>query len=73
MASTEQRIGTDKCARCRKEFQPGDRVVQVLIVVKTMRNPKVAWERGAMLSPDFELAHVACADPGLEGKIITTT
>lgn len=71
MAATEQHVGTDKCARCRKEFKPGDRAVQVLIIVKTMRNPKVAWEKGAMLSPDFELAHLSCADPGLDGSIIT--
>lgn len=69
-APTTQRVSTAQCARCRKDFGPGDRVVQVLIIEKTARNPKAAWERGSMLSPEFELAHVACADPSLDGKII---
>lgn len=70
MSQIGQRVSTAECARCRKTFKPGDRVVQVLIVEKVGRNPKAAWERGAFLCPDFELAHVSCVDTGLDGRII---
>lgn len=69
-APTEQRVSTAQCARCRKDFSPGDRVVQLLIVEKVAKNPMAAWERGAMLCPDFELAHLSCADPGLNGMVL---
>lgn len=72
-AATFQRVSTAECAKCRKAFKPGDRVMQVLIVEKVGKNPMAAWEKGAFLCSDFELAHVICPDPGLEGLPIGTT
>jgi hypothetical protein len=69
MATTYQRTAVTECAKCHKQFQPGDRAIMLAIVVKLGRNP-TTHEMGAMLSEDFELMHASCADPGLEGKII---
>lgn len=72
MATLRQKVGTDKCAKCRKTFMPGDRVTVVYIVQHVGKNPESKrTDIGAFLSEDFELAHITCADPGLEGQIIT--
>lgn len=73
MASTQQRVAADTCARCRKTFKSGDRVTTAMIVLRTGPNPaaKTPWERGCEMSADFELVHIACTDPGLNGTIIT--
>jgi hypothetical protein len=69
MASLGQRTATSECAKCHKAFVPGDRVLLVSIVYQVSRNPATR-DVGAWLSEDFELAHVSCPDPGLEGKLI---
>lgn len=69
--STKQRTSTAECAKCHKPLKAGDRIIQVLIVEKVGKNPRADWETGAFLSPDFELAHVVCPDPGLIGKILS--
>lgn len=72
MATLGQKVGTDRCAKCRRQFMPGDRVCMVNIVQKVGKNPdSKRFDIGAYLSEDFELAHITCADPGLEAKIIT--
>lgn len=72
MANLTQRTGTDRCARCRKALSPGERVTVAYIVQKVGRNPESkTLDLGAFLGEDFELAHVSCADPGLEGTLIT--
>lgn len=71
MAPTAQRVATTTCAHCRKPLMPGDRVQTAFIVVRTGRNPETK-ELGAMLSGDFELVHISCLNPGLDGKVIVT-
>lgn len=58
------------CGKCRKSFKPGDRVLVAHIVVKCGFNP-ANRETGAWLSEEFELVHVMCENPSLEGQIIT--
>lgn len=73
MAPPAKRVDGHLCARCRKEFKPGDRVVTVMIVEKTGRNPSPGsppWEKGAFIHPEFEMAHLVCADPGLDGLLL---
>lgn len=71
MAPLGQRVGTDKCAVCRKTFMPGDRAMQIFIVQKVAKNPAAgAFDFGAYISHEFELGHVRCADPGLDATII---
>jgi hypothetical protein len=67
------RTAGDTCVRCRKKFQPADRVQVCNIVVKTGTG-RNALEVGAFLSHEFELAHVNCADAQLEkaGVLITS-
>ncbi len=73
-APLRQRVGTDKCAKCRQPFKPGDRVTVVYIVTKVGKNPSAkAFDFGAFLSEDFELAHVSCTDTGLNGYSLITT
>lgn len=73
MAPLRQRVGTDKCAACRRQFMPGDRVCMVNIVMKVAKNPAAgSFDIGAFLAEDFELAHLRCADPGLDATIIVT-
>lgn len=69
MAPPRQRVATTNCAKCRRPFMVGDRLVTVYIVSKVGRNPETK-DIGAWLLEDFELAHVTCADPGLDGSII---
>lgn len=66
-----QRVPATKCARCRKDFVPGDRVGTAFIVVGKGRNPSTK-SIDTMLGEDFELAHIDCRDTSLSGKLITT-
>lgn len=63
------RHDTTRCAKCRKLFKAGDRVIVVHIVMKTGFNA-ANRETGAWLSEEFELAHAMCDNPALEGQII---
>ena len=64
------RLTTEKCVSCRKPFARGDRVQVVHIVVDTGKNPTMSNIPGAWLSEEFELAHISCVDPALNGFII---
>lgn len=66
-----QRVPATTCARCRKDFMPGDRVVTAFIIVGKGRNPSTK-NIEAMLGEEFELAHVDCRDASLSGRLITT-
>lgn len=72
MATLRQKTPTTECAVCHKPFMPGDRVVSIFIVQKVGRNMETK-DVGAWLGEEFELAHAVCADPGLEGRIITAS
>lgn len=63
------RHDSSRCAKCRKSFKAGDRVVVVHIVMKAGFNP-ASRETGAWLSEEFELAHAMCENPALEGQIL---
>lgn len=67
-----QRVALTTCARCRKKFIPGDRVLPAYIIQKVGRNPE-GRDMGAFIGEDFEFVHASCADPTLEGKVILTT
>ncbi len=69
MASLHQKTATSECAKCHKPLVPGDRVLMVNIVRQVGRNPATR-DIGAWLGEEFELAHVSCPDPGLEGKLL---
>jgi len=64
------RSAPNLCIRCRKVFERGDRVQIVHIVSSVGKNPDNPMQMGAWLSAEFELAHVECADRGLEGVVI---
>jgi hypothetical protein len=64
-----QRVPLTMCARCRKQFKAGDRVLTAMIIQKIGYNPETK-DVGAFLGGDFELVHASCPDPGLEGKVI---
>lgn len=72
MSKLRQRVPLNTCAKCRKAFEPGDRVVTAFIVQKIANNP-VAGQMGAWLGEDFELVHASCPDPQLEARIINPT
>lgn len=69
-APLHPRCSPDLCIRCRKKFAPGDRVVIVHIVQTILKNPDNPLQMGAMLSGEFEMGHVECADTSLEGRLI---
>lgn len=66
----KQRVSHTTCARCRKGFQAGDRIMPAYIVLNpNTRNPETK-ELAAEMSGEFEFVHAACADPSLEGRIV---
>jgi hypothetical protein len=67
-ASLHPRCSGNTCVRCRKLFNPGDRVAPVFLVTGVGRN-ELTREFGAFLSEEFEMAHIACHDPQLTGVI----
>ena len=67
-----QRVPVTTCARCRKQFAPGDRVQTAFIVQKIGRNPETK-ELGAMLGEDFELTHADCKNPSLDPRLVIVT
>ena len=66
-----QRVPATTCAKCRRQLGAGDRVSMAMIVQRVGRNPD-SRELGALIGEDFELVHVDCRDPSLEGKLIVT-
>lgn len=65
------RCSPDLCIRCRKKMAPGDRVTIVHIVQAVVKNPDNPLQMGAMLSGEFEMAHVDCADSSLNGRMLS--
>lgn len=53
------------CGRCRKKFEPGDRVTFAHIFQGVMVDPRNALVPGAELSEEYELVHIHCGDPRL--------
>jgi hypothetical protein len=69
MASIRQEVGIDTCRKCRRKLERGARVMVVHIVENVLRDPK-GFGMLAMLSGEFELAHVSCADPYLDKGLV---
>lgn len=70
----EPRTPSYVCNMCRKEFKPGDRIVQVLLCAGTCIDP-VGKHPEMVASPNFESAHENCNDPQLTmsgGLVINT-
>lgn len=71
MAPIQRRVEGDTCGKCRKKFQPGDRISQAYLVVRTGVSPKNIMERGVELHDDFEFVHIDCARPGLDAGLVS--
>jgi hypothetical protein len=61
---------TDTCVKCKHKFKAGDRVQMIYIVQGIGHAPHNQRELGAMLGEDFEMGHLECADPTLNGTVI---
>ena len=64
------RVEGDTCIRCRRKFEPGDRVTPAMIVVKKGRHPNNPREVGVHMSSEFELTHIDCHDRGLSLPLV---
>lgn len=65
----QKRVPDDTCARCRRKFRIGDRLMGAYILIDPhAHNPTRITERGIMLGTDLEFAHVDCEDPQLSGR-----
>jgi hypothetical protein len=59
------------CAKCRRQFQKGQRVVPVHIVAEAGAiNPANLKEKGVELFAEFEFAHFDCRDPFLKRGLV---
>lgn len=64
------RTNTGTCAKCKRRFNSADRVTPVYIVQEVGPDPKDPRQMGAWLGDEFEVAHINCEDPQLNGSII---
>lgn len=66
----QKNVPDNVCARCRQEFQVGDRVQHAFILFDPKAyNPEKVTERGISLGTDCEFVHASCEDPQLRGKL----
>lgn len=65
-----QRVDHTTCARCRKRFKAGDRVLTAMIIKNPDARDPATKMRAAEMSGEFELVHASCADTALDGKLI---
>jgi hypothetical protein len=63
-----QRVPLTTCAKCRKLFKPGDRVLTAMIIQRVGYNQETR-DIGAFLGESFELVHASCVDTALDGKV----
>jgi len=68
-----QRVPHTTCARCRKLFKAGDRVMPAHIIYDPNARDPQTQEMGIHMSGEFEFVHASCVDPGLDGRIVVTT
>jgi hypothetical protein len=69
----KQRVPHTTCARCRKKFKAGDRVMPAHIIFNPNARDPQTQEMGIHMSGEFEFVHASCADPVLDGRILVTT
>ncbi len=67
----QQRVPHTTCARCRKKFRAGDRLMPAYIVKNPDTRDPVTRELAAEMSGEFEFVHASCADPSLDGRLIS--
>jgi len=67
-----QRVPHTMCARCRKPFKAGDRVVPAHIVYNPNARDPQTQEMGIQMAGEFEFIHAACSDPSLEGRVLVS-
>lgn len=65
-----QRVDHTTCARCRKKFKAGDRVLAAMIVKNPDARDPATSMRAAEMSGEFEMVHASCTDTALDGKLI---
>ena len=66
----QKRVPDHICARCRREFQVGDRVTWACILLNPRAyNPVRLTEKGLEFGVDLEFVHCSCEDPSLSGKL----
>jgi hypothetical protein len=58
------------CGKCRRKFNPGDRVTQAFIIDYVGVHPQNLAELGAYLNQEFELIHVDCTNPDLSKGLV---
>jgi hypothetical protein len=65
----QKRVPDHVCARCRREFEPGDRATWACIIINPRaRNPMRITEKGLEFGTDLEFVHNDCEDPTLSGR-----
>lgn len=69
----KQRVSHTTCARCRKKFKAGDRIMPAYIVENPDTRDPVTKELAAKMSGEFEFVHASCTDTSLEGSAILLT
>jgi hypothetical protein len=67
------RVSHTTCARCRKLFKAGDRVMPAHIILSPNARDPQTQELGIHMSGEFEFVHASCLDTSLDGKAILTT
>jgi hypothetical protein len=67
MREIEPRGEPFKCVRCKKDFEREDRVFSMHIVLGTGYNPEAGGNVTAC-SGNYEMTHVDCKDPKLNGS-----
>lgn len=66
LGSLGARVADYICARCKKQFERGDRVVPAVIVEGMARDPDTGM-KGVQCSSEFEMVHYDCRDTRLTG------
>jgi hypothetical protein len=67
------RVSHTTCARCRKPFKGGDRVMPAHIVLNPNARDPQTQELSIHMSGEFEFVHASCVDPSLEGRLLVTS
>jgi len=62
------RVPDHTCALCKKQFRREDRIVMAVIVEGIVRDPDTK-NKAVQCSGEYEMAHVDCHDPTLQGGL----
>lgn len=64
------RVSHTMCARCRKLFKAGDRILMAYIIKNPNTRDPQTQELSIEMTGEFEFVHASCVDPSLDGKAI---